>query len=59
MQARRKTGQYKSHHTPGDGTGLDRLPEKETGNDILTDVNPKGEVHGQPYECQVTTDEKE
>jgi hypothetical protein len=65
MQTRRRTGQYKSHHTPGDGTGFDKLPTKEDPTDILTDAHlaprngNEARSPAQPYDCQVTTDEKE
>lgn len=37
MLDRESTGRYKRHNTPGDGTGLTKLPESEP-EDILTDA---------------------
>jgi len=59
MQVRRKTGKY-AHHTPGDGTGFDKLPEHEYPADIMDDAKQaKGDgpdTYGgsQPYPSQCT-----
>ena len=29
MRARKATGQYSSHNTPGDGTGFSKMPEED------------------------------
>lgn len=52
---RAQTGRYSGrHHTPGDGTGFTKLPEKQ-GRDVLRNVTPGAAPKTQPYPVQRKT----